>query len=193
VEERQVFSLLTDLLEKKGEMQKKSKLAESPYLIKLLKIYQENLTLHYIYEFVPFPLADFIPTRFHSRPLDARAFLKKLAFELTMLISCLATLRIELDLSLANLGLTDDEKLKVFMGARCRMGHKTEVSLIAHYGACKERVLSFLEAQAAREGKPSETPNFVIKGNKLVFPSRDLNESIYEHCYEQGSVNDSAC
>ena len=49
VEDVQIFSNVKELLEKKGEMQIKSKLVDSPYLIRLLKIYQEDLTLHYLY------------------------------------------------------------------------------------------------------------------------------------------------
>lgn len=71
------------------------------------------------------------------------------------------------------------------MSARCRMGHKSEVSLVAHYGHCKEKVLAFLEGQLFPEPAPvttpNEAPNFVIRGNKLVFPKRDLNESIYSN------------
>ena len=40
VEEVQQFSTLKDLLEKKAEMLKKRELLQSPYLIKLQKIYQ---------------------------------------------------------------------------------------------------------------------------------------------------------
>jgi hypothetical protein len=43
-----------------------------------------------------------------------------------------------------NLGLTEKEKLKVYMNAKCRMGHKTELSLINTYSQSKDRILNEL-------------------------------------------------
>lgn len=108
VEERQTFTMLSDLLEKKREMVKKSKLLESNYLIRLLNIYQEDLALHFIYEYVPYSLSNFIPRKLQANPNCGRAILKKISFELTVMISFLAGMRIELDLSVQNLGVTED-------------------------------------------------------------------------------------
>lgn len=41
-------------------MLKKNKLIDSPFIIRLLKIYQEELSLHYIYEHVPYSLLNYI-------------------------------------------------------------------------------------------------------------------------------------
>lgn len=112
-------------------MVKKSHILKgSPFLIGLRKIYQNQLSLHYNYEYVPYSLANFIRVRFKRTKrelleMSGKLFLKKISYELTMLISYLARSKIELDLSIRNLGLTEDEKLKVFMSSRCRMGHKT--------------------------------------------------------------------
>jgi hypothetical protein len=112
--------------------------------------------------------------------MSAKLFLKKISYELTLLISYLAHMKIEVDLSVDNLGLTEDEKLKLYMNARCKMGHKTELSLIAYYGHCKEKILSYIESEFNLiKQKEESPPNFVIKGNKLVFPQTPLNESIY--------------
>ena len=131
VQDVQVFSSEKALLEKKSEMVKKNHiLTDSPYLIKLHKIYQNNLSLHYHYEYVPYSLANYVKERFANTKqslidMNGKLFLKKISYELTMLVSYLARTKIEIDLSINNLGLTDDEKLKVFMNSRCKMGHKT--------------------------------------------------------------------
>lgn len=41
-------------------MQKKNKLINNPYLIKMVKIYQQDLSLHFIYEHVPYSLHNYI-------------------------------------------------------------------------------------------------------------------------------------
>lgn len=73
-------------------MLKKRELLQSSYLIRLLKIYQENLTLHYIYEHVPYSLSKYIQTHYKSDrneiiEMSTKLFLKKLNYELTLLIS----------------------------------------------------------------------------------------------------------
>ena len=77
--------------------------------------------------------------------MGGKLFLKKITYEVAMLISYLIDMKIEIDISVANMGLTHDEKLKVFMSHRCKMGHKTEISLIAYYNSRKEKIISFLE------------------------------------------------
>lgn len=83
-------------------MQIKIKIVNSPYLVKLLKIYQEELNLHYIYEHVH------IPSRTTSKRTptgkqeviagSGKLFLKKISEGLMMLISYLINMRIEVDL-----------------------------------------------------------------------------------------------
>jgi hypothetical protein len=80
-------------------MLKKRELLHSTYLIKLMKIYQEDLNLHYIYEHVPYSLSKYIQTHYKSDrneiiEMSTKLFLKKLNYELTLLISELASLRI---------------------------------------------------------------------------------------------------
>jgi len=69
--------------------------------------------------------------------MNAKLFAKKMSHELALVIYYLARMKIEVDLSIENLGITEDEKLKIYMHARCKMGHKTELSLLALYGHCK--------------------------------------------------------
>jgi len=57
--------------------------------------------------------------------MSSKLFLKKITYEIAMLISYLIDMKIEIDISIDNMGLTHDEKLKVFMNHRCKMGHKT--------------------------------------------------------------------
>jgi hypothetical protein len=45
-------------------MQKKAKMIDSPYIIKLLKIYQDELSLHFIYEYVPYSIAKYIEKQY---------------------------------------------------------------------------------------------------------------------------------
>ena len=66
IEDIQQFTNIGKLMEKKSEMIKKSKLVKSNYIIPLLKIYQEELTLHYIYEHVPHSFAKIIEKRYRS-------------------------------------------------------------------------------------------------------------------------------
>jgi hypothetical protein len=54
-----------------------------------------------------------------------------------MLISYLVRMKIEVELTMENIGFTKDEKLKLFMNSRCKMGRKTELTLIAFYNQCK--------------------------------------------------------
>lgn len=80
-------------------MLKKRELLQTNYLIKLLKIYQEDLSLHYIYEHIPYSLPKYIQTHYKSDrneiiDMSTKLFLKKLSYELTLLISELASLRI---------------------------------------------------------------------------------------------------
>jgi hypothetical protein len=93
-------------------------------------------------------------------------------------------MKIEVDLCVDNLGFTAEEKLKLFMHARCKMGRKTEVQLVSYYKSCKEKILDYIEKQLECEtverSVKTEEPGFVIKGNKLVFPSMPMNESVWE-------------
>lgn len=84
-------------------MQIKIKIVNSPYLVKLLKIYQEELNLHYIYEHVPYSLQNYIKKNFPPGKQEVIAgsgklFLKKISEGLMMLISYLINMRIEVDL-----------------------------------------------------------------------------------------------
>ena len=121
-------------------MQKKRELLQSNYLIKLQKIYQDDLTLIYTYEHVPYSLGRYIKSHYNSDSsevveMSAKLFVKKISRELTMMISELARLKIELEVAEDSIGITEDEKIKVFMGPRCRMGHKTEIALLALYNS----------------------------------------------------------
>ena len=50
---------------------------------------------------------------------------KKLNFELTMLISYLGKMKIETELSMQHLGMSEDEKLKLYVSPRSKMGIKS--------------------------------------------------------------------
>ena len=60
VQDIQSFTSLRILQEKRSQMQAKAKLLDSAYLIRLLKVYQQDLNLHYLYEFVPYSLKGYI-------------------------------------------------------------------------------------------------------------------------------------
>lgn len=49
VKDIQAYHSSRELSQKKDEMQKKNKLISNPYLIRMVKIYQEDLNLHFIY------------------------------------------------------------------------------------------------------------------------------------------------
>jgi hypothetical protein len=91
---------------------------------------------------VPYSLTNYIQKHYKNGKADivdmnAKLFAKKMSHELALVIYYLARMKIEVDLSIENLGITEDEKLKIYMHARCKMGHKTELSLLALYGHCK--------------------------------------------------------
>ncbi len=84
----------------------------------------------YTYEHVPYSLGKYIKNHYNSDSIEvidmsAKLFVKKISRELTMMISELARLKIELEVTEDTIGITEDEKIKVFMGPKCRMGHKT--------------------------------------------------------------------
>lgn len=73
-------------------MQKKRELLQSGYLIKLLKIYQDDLTLLYTYEHIPYSLGRYIKSHYNSDStevveMSAKLFVKKISRELTIMIS----------------------------------------------------------------------------------------------------------
>jgi hypothetical protein len=66
-------------------MQKKNKLINSPYLIRMVKIYQQDLSLHFIYEHVPYSLSRYIKkaiseTKAEGQQLNSKLFLKKVSY-----------------------------------------------------------------------------------------------------------------
>lgn len=127
-------------------MLKKNDAITNAYIIKLLAVYQENLHLHYVYEYVPYTLTSYILMKYKTEnkeiwEMTKKLFIKKITYELTILISYLAKMKIQLDLKSANLGITENEKIKVYMSSKCRMGHKTELNLINTYGQCKDKIL----------------------------------------------------
>ena len=69
--------------------------------------------------------------------MTKKLFLKKLGYELTLLIGYLAKMRIEIELCVANLGISWEEKLKVYVNPRSKMGTKAELQLIIVYNQAK--------------------------------------------------------
>ncbi len=141
--------------------------------------------MYYVFEYVPYSFQNYINKFYKSGKqqiveMSSKLFLKKITNELTVLISYLISMRIEIDLSLSLLGLTKDEKVKLFMGPRCKMGHKTELTLIPYYNTRKEKIISFLEEELTR----SKEENFKERFNKLILSDAELNESIYQDTVE---------
>jgi len=182
VEEEQEFTRASDLLEKKAEMLKKREIITSHNIIKLLKVYQAETSLRYVYEYVPFSLKNCISQQCKQEEglqANKTLFMKKLSCELTMLISEMARLRVDMELSTETIGLTEEERVKIYMPARCRMGNKSEIALLSLYRMKKEKILYFCEQEFARHLKNDEpSANFKIKGNRLLFRSA-LDESLY--------------
>lgn len=85
--------------EKKSEMLKKNDAITNAYIIKLLAVYQENLHLHYVYEYVPYTLTSYILMKYKTEnkeiwEMTKKLFIKKITYELTILISYLAKMKI---------------------------------------------------------------------------------------------------
>ena len=56
-------------------------------------------------------------------------------------------MRIEAEISLQNIGINHDEKLKIYLSPRTRMGIRTELFLLSQYRQAKERLLRELQTQ----------------------------------------------
>lgn len=96
------FTSLEELLAKKRVMQPKTKVHGCLHVIKLKKIYQQDLRLHFIYEYVPYSLRSYISqltdteTSQHVSQMTRQLFISKLDHQLTILVGYLveASLRI---------------------------------------------------------------------------------------------------
>lgn len=82
-------------------------------MIRLQTVYQSDMKLHYVYEYVPFSIASFIKMKHSSQNKDIWEMTKKLTtkkvgYELTMLIGYLTKMKIEVDLSPQNLGINKE-------------------------------------------------------------------------------------
>jgi len=80
-------------------MLKKNDAITNAYIIKLLAVYQENLHLHYVYEYVPYTLTSYILMKYKTEnkeiwEMTKKLFIKKITYELTILISYLAKMKI---------------------------------------------------------------------------------------------------
>jgi len=80
-------------------MLKKNDVITNPYIIKLLTVYQENLHLHYVYEYIPYTLTSYILMKYNTEKKEVwemtrKLFIKKMTYELTILISYLAKMKI---------------------------------------------------------------------------------------------------
>lgn len=92
--------------------------------------------------------------------MASKLLLKKVTYELTVLMSYLANMRIDTELSLLTLGVTPTEKLKLYLSPRSKMGIRSELFLISHYTQAKEQVLRELQAELELIGNDPLHPNF---------------------------------
>ena len=99
VHELHKFTSESSLKEKKRQMIKKSEMVTNPSIIRLTGIAEQGLTLSYVYEFVPHSVESYLRSKRQIQPNDIwkmtkSLLVKKMAYELTMLISYLAKMRI---------------------------------------------------------------------------------------------------
>lgn len=139
-------------MEKRSEMLRKQEMLSSPSLIRLLGVRTEGQSLVYEWEHVPHSIGSYVRLRFGAenaeiREMASKLLLKKVTYELTVLMSYLAKMRIETELSPLTLGVTSSEKLKLYLNPRSKMGIRSELFLISHYGQAKEKVLRQLQAE----------------------------------------------
>lgn len=91
-----------------------------------------------------------------------------------MLISYLGKMRIEVELSLATLGICENEKLKLYISPRSKMGIKAEIHLIVTYNQAKDRIIKEVQQvlQQIEAGMPLQTSSSPIQlDTSLHFPS----------------------
>jgi hypothetical protein len=94
------------------------------------------------------------------REMASKLLLKKVTYELTVLMSYLAKMRIETELSLQTLGVTPAEKLKLYLNPRSKMGIRSELFLISNYTQAKERIIRELQAELELIRSDPLNPNF---------------------------------
>jgi len=68
--------------------------------------------------------------------MTKKLFTKKVAFELTLLTSYLGKMKIEAELAIQHMGIKD-EKLKLYVSPKSKMGIKQEIQLIIVYNQNK--------------------------------------------------------
>jgi hypothetical protein len=183
VEERQCFSSMETLLEKRSEMLRKQEMLGSNALIQLLGVRTEGLSLVYEWEHVAHSIGSYVRERFGSesaeiREMASKFLLKKVTYELTVLMSYLAKMRIETELSPLTLGVTPAEKLKLYLSPRSKMGIRSELFLISHYTQAKERVIRELQAELELIRNDPLHPNF--KATRPFFQGKMQTGSLAE-------------
>lgn len=98
----------------------------SPHVVKLLGVSREGFTLKYSYEYIPHSLLTYVRSKWsvhqNNWPQKKAQVLKKMGYEITMLVGFLARMRVETNLTAHSLGVTEAEKIKIFLGPKARMG-----------------------------------------------------------------------
>jgi hypothetical protein len=121
--------------------------------------------------------------------MTSKLLLKKVTYELTVLMSYLAKMRIETELSPLTLGVTHAEKLKLYLSPRSKMGIRSELFLISHYGQAKEKVIRELQAELELIRNDPFNPNF--KATKPYFEGKMQNNSLAESIISTSSKREA--
>jgi hypothetical protein len=101
--------------------------------------------------------------------MTAKLLLRKLSNEVTAIAMELAKFRIETEFHYRLLGV-ENNKIKIYINCQHQVGRKSELLLREHYRNSKEIAIRTLEAEFAKiVGEVHETPNFIIRGNRLLF------------------------
>jgi DNA-binding transcriptional regulator GbsR (MarR family) len=99
----------------------------NPAIIGLLSVLKKGMSLLYEWQYVPHSISSYVRSKFNTANSDiwqmTRTLLvKKVTYELTILMSYLAKMKIETELSMHTLGISYDEKLKLYLNPRSKMG-----------------------------------------------------------------------
>ncbi len=66
---------------------------------------------------------------------------KKINFELTLIINYLTKMKIDTELAFHHLGISREEKVKLYVSPKSKMGIKQELTLLLGYNHAKDKIM----------------------------------------------------
>lgn len=94
-------------------MLRKREMISNLAIISLLSISEKGMSLIYEWQYVPHSISSYVRSKYNAEnggiwEMTRKLLVKKVTYELTMLMSYLAKMRIETELSMQTLGISHD-------------------------------------------------------------------------------------